>query len=123
MSFRRRPRWLALLALIALLFQQVALASHFCAPDDVPPPASLAEAHCHAAEPAAAALTCAQHCSQLVPAPEQPTTPTVPLMLPVTTWLLPLALDGALATAAPAADIHARATAPPLNIRDCSWQI
>lgn len=130
MPFRHRHRlWIVLIALSSLLFQQFALARHLClgsATTAMTPTATVeSQPPCHA--PAAPldddALRCAQHCSASTPAPDHVPMPSVPALLPVTVWPLPLASVASLPRGHLGDEILARATAPPLNIRDCSFQI
>ena len=87
---RRVRLRLALLAVLALLFQQVALAAYACAPGDMPARNVSMGTHCDgmpmvqgsAPEKAAPAL-CAQHCAQQTPTPQDARLPNVPpLLLP-----------------------------------------
>ena len=129
-SFRRRHRrWIVLVALFSLLFQQFALARHLCAFEMAMPVQHEAVADEHACcHPTASIATdetllCAQHCSAVTPAPDHPPAPGVPVLLPLTTWILPLAARLDVPCGHDQLELRARATAPPLNIRDCSFQI
>ena len=126
MSFnhRRHRRWIALIALLGLLFQQFAMAAYACplerggantseAVSQLPP--------CHAAH-AQDKARCHAHCYPQVQSPDHASPLTVPAMLPATTWLR--------VPDAPAPRHHlaerafaARATAPPLTIQHCTFQI
>ena len=130
MIFRRQRlrRRIALIALLGLLFQQLAIAGAcpLCplerggmasvAAESMMPPA-----HMH--HPADKAR-CQQHCHPQAQTSDHETAPTVPpVVLPATSWLRQFATAGmdSLQPAASATD--ARATAPPLNIQHCSLQI
>ena len=121
MSVHRRHRWLALLAIFCLLFQQLAMASYLC-PQPAPPVAD-SDLPCHAPEPPDDPVRCAQHCSPVTPSADHAAAPTVPMLLPLRSW--PLLLEPLVQAISerPHGEVLARATAPPLNIRDCSWQI
>ncbi|MBX3688920.1 hypothetical protein [Dokdonella sp.] len=130
LSFRRRHRrWIVLVALFSLLFQQFALARHLCAFEMAVPVQheALADEHacCHPTASIATdeTLLCAQHCSAVTPAPDHPPAPGVPVLLPPTSWILPLAARLDVPCGHDQLELRARATAPPLNIRDCSFQI
>ena len=82
LSRRTRLR-IALLALCALLFQQLALAAYAC-----PLPSSAAPLTAMAAMPGCAGMPqmgahstqlCTQHCAQQTPAPQDARSPTVPV--------------------------------------------
>lgn len=93
---RRTRLRLALLAVLALLFQQVALASYLCSPADMPASNIAMNTHCDVmpmvdgesptkANPA----LCTQHCAQQTSTMRDARLPTVPpLLLPA---LLPTA--------------------------------
>jgi len=109
--FARRTRLrIALLALCALLLQQLALAAYAC-----PLPSSVAPMTAMAAMPGCAGMPatgahgaqlCAQHCAQQTPAPQDARSPTVPaLALPPQPPVL------AIAAPAPAPRFGDRATA------------
>jgi hypothetical protein len=98
--FARRTRLrIALLALCALLFQQLALAAYAC-----PLPASAAPMTAMASMPGCAGMPlmgahgaqfCVQHCAQQTPAPQDARLPTVPaLALPPQPPVLALAAPG-----------------------------
>jgi hypothetical protein len=127
MPFRRRHhRWIAFLALVGLLFQQLAMASYVCpvesgastavmTPAKVPP--------CHVSGSSTDKARCQQHCFPQPLSPEHPPMPTVPAMLPATTWL-PVPDDCLLQTHGMSVSrLVAKATAPPLTIQHCTFQI
>jgi len=119
----RHCRWIAFIALLGLLFQQLAMAAYVCpieagqwrvmTSETVPP--------CHAGV-AVDKARCHQHCSPQPPSSDHPPMPTVPALLPATAWLRVLA-DTRLACRFEEADIVARAGSPPLTIRYCTFQI
>jgi hypothetical protein len=127
MPFRRRRhrRWIALIALAALLFQQLAMAAYVCPIDqksstsatasDLPP--------CHS-QGAKDAVRCHEHCYPQPPSSDHAPTPTVPAaVLPATTWWRAAAWQPvAIGTDVPR-DILARATDPPLTVQHCTFQI
>ena len=126
MLFRRHRhrRWIALIALLGLLFQQFAMATYACPLDGVGNGAAAAASQlppCHAAH-AQDKARCQAHCYPQVQSPDHASPLTVPAMLPATTWLrIP---------DAPCRQHHlaerafaARATAPPLTIQHCTFQI
>lgn len=81
---------LALLAVLALLFQQVALASYLCSPADMPASNVAMNTHCdgmpmvEGKTPAKTApALCMQHCAQQTPTTQDARLPSVPpLLLP-----------------------------------------
>lgn len=87
---RRTRLKIALLAVLAMLFQQVALAGYLCSPADMPPDNAALAAHCEAmpmvdgqvpAKPAPA--LCGAHCAGHVLAAQDVHAPAVPpLLLP-----------------------------------------
>lgn len=124
---RRRRRWIALFALLGLLFQQFAMATYLCpqvaaalASADAPPP-------CHAQDRAAHDASdpgrCREHCSPTSGKVDQAPALTVPpALVPATAWEI------APPRIVPSADRdHAQrlgnAHPPPLNVRFCSYQI
>ena len=122
----RRHRWIALLALFGLLFQQLAMASYVC-PQERGAQATLETTAkvppCHV-DVATDKARCQQHCFPQPPSHDLPPMPTVPAMLPATTWLhepgdRSLGRDGACG----ASPLAAWPTAPPLTIQYCTFQI
>ncbi len=125
MLFRRRRhrRWIALIALLGLLFQQLAMAAYVCplesgdggnitASSDIPP--------CHTSDDQA---RCHQHCHPLQLSLDHPSNPTVAALLPATTWLYEPVHRNRGGNRAISFEVIARATAPPLNIQHCTFQI
>ena len=129
MPLRRcHRRWIALIALFGLLFQQLAMASYLCPLEQTPARphhASTKQPPCHApaTPPADDAVRCAQHCSPVTPSADHAPSPTVPALLPATTWQPALVLACFAPRGHVASEIRARATSPPLTIRDCTFQI
>lgn len=127
MPFRRRHRqWVALIALIGLLFQQLAMASYACPVDTGDMAAAVASQMppCHSPDTADKSR-CHQHCHPLAQTSDHGSAPTVPpALLPPTTWLRAAAFIAADRNAeSDACSIDARSTAPPLTIRYCTFQI
>ena len=130
MLFRRtrRRRWIALIALLGLLFQQLAMAAYICplespgatgttvaTTSDAPP--------CHSGAPTDKAR-CHQHCHPLPSSPDHASVPPVPAALvPATTWLRDAVHHGNSGYCETSSEILARATSPPLNIQHCTFQI
>jgi hypothetical protein len=127
MLFRRHRhrRWIAFIALLGLLFQQLAMAAYVCPADmqTVTAAAAAKMAPCdqpNAPDPA----RCHQHCHPLMQSTDHGSAPTVTAaLLPPTTWLRTASrvqqrwLDG------PTCSVVARAAAPPLTIQHCTFQI
>ncbi|MBS0513946.1 MAG: hypothetical protein JSS16_00515 [Proteobacteria bacterium] len=122
----RHRRWIALIALLGLLFQQVAMATYVC-PIEAREAAAMAASSdmSHCTEPGMADLArCQQHCHPLAQSSDHGTAPTVPpALLPRTTWLRAAALSSVRWTNYVVLGVTARATAPPLNIQHCTFQI
>ncbi len=121
----RHRRWIALFALLGMLFQQLAMASYACPmeSDRFGSAAMVAPAApCHACADVDKAR-CQQHCFPQQPTGDHPPMPTVPALLPATTWLVQP--DECLGSACGASDSHvaARATAPPLTVQHCTFQL
>ncbi|MEP7043518.1 MAG: hypothetical protein ABI843_10680 [Dokdonella sp.] len=120
----RHRRWIALIALLSLLFQQVAMAAYLCPNESgrsETASMSAAMPACHANVTTDKAR-CNQHCAPLPPSSDHPPSPTVPTMLPATAWL-PVAEARCSSGHVYGADIDARSTAPPLTIQHCTFQI
>lgn len=124
-----RRRWVVWFALLGLLFQQAAMAAYVC-PLGVAAEFGIARSagtdDRSSCEQMAMpdALRCQQHCSPQQVAPPSPPVTDVPAALPAA---LPsfVSLE-VLGTRAPDVDrtpLHCRATAPPLTVRDCSFQL
>lgn len=125
MPFRRRHRcWIALIALIGLLFQQLAMAAYVCPIDsaDAATDAAVQMPPCHAPDTSDKSR-CHQHCHPLAQTSDHGSAPTVPAaLLPATTWLrAPAVVAGNREICAE--HIDARSTAPPLTIQHCTFQI
>ena len=132
MSSRRRPnRWIALVALCGLLFQQVAMATYRCPiePADVSHhlvQAAAAAAPCHdaATTDIADPVRCEQHCHPTVASTDHAPPLTVPAALFTNAWSLPAVQRqlrvGQLPTQTA---IDPRPGAPPLSVQYCSFQI
>lgn len=122
---------IALLALLGLLFQQLAMASYIC-PQGLradtgtvaTTPADHRASHpCHSSVTADAAR-CEQHCHPTDASVDHlPALSVPPGLFPPTTWLR----DGALIDASVPENARrepiVRATAPPLTIQHCTFQI
>ena len=127
MPFRRRHRrWIALIALLGLVFQQLAMAAYAC-PVEGGGAASAATSQlppCHLPDTTDKSR-CHQHCHPLAQTSDHASAPTVPpALLPPTTWLRAAAFIAADRNAeSNACSIDARSTAPPLTIRYCTFQI
>ena len=132
MLFRRRHhRWIALIALLGLLFQQLAMASYICPMENgvatataglVPTAHSAQMLPCHAPN-APDKARCAQHCSPITSSADHHAPLTVPLaFLPATTWLREFLLINS-GRSDQLALLDAHASAPPLTIQHCSFQI
>lgn len=127
MSFRRyrHRRWIALIALLGLLFQQVATAAYAC-PNESDGAAMAVSAEMPDCEQAAAndKARCQDHCHPQSASADHATQPSVPpALLPVTTWLRAASWQPSAFAPAPVCEITARAAAPPLSIQHCSFQI
>lgn len=128
MLFRRNRhrRWIALIALLGLLFQQLAMAAYVCPMErgDVASAGAKAEmAPCQSPDMTDKAR-CQQHCHPLAQTSDHASAPTVPpALLPATTWSREFHAKHVDLPERIACDIDRRATAPPLNIQHCTFQI
>ena len=126
MPFRRRHRcWIALIALLGLLFQQLAMAAYACPVDgkDVASAAATQMPPCHAPDTADKSR-CHQHCHPLAQTSDHGSAPTVPAaLLPPTTWLRAPSAGATRTAESIARSTDARGTAPPLTIQHCTFQI
>ncbi|HZX91447.1 MAG TPA: hypothetical protein VFE67_12450 [Rudaea sp.] len=125
MPFRRRHRrWIALIALFGLLFQQLAMAAYACPVDGNGVTGSVAAQMppCHATGTADKSR-CHQHCHPLAQTSDHAATPALPpALLPPTRWLRePVALVGGRDFTE--RNLQARSNAPPLTIQHCTFQI
>jgi hypothetical protein len=127
MPFRRhrhRP-WIALIALFGLLFQQLAMAAYSCPleRDATAAAAAVSNPPCHQANTTDKAR-CHEHCHPLTSSSDHSSPPTVPpAILPPTTWDRSASWQNAVGWHDIVRDVVARATAPPLNIQHCTFQI
>jgi hypothetical protein len=128
--FRRRHhrRWIALIALFGLLFQQLAMAAYVCpleggdgvvsaALQSTTPP-------CHAPDGTDKAR-CEQHCHPTTSSLDHASTPSVPpAMLSPAQWLAdPAQQSDGSRRGTFERSLVARVTAPSLNIQHCTFQI
>jgi hypothetical protein len=121
----RHRRWIALIALLGLLFQQVAMAAYTC-PSESPSPTMAASSDMPDCAQAAAndKARCQNHCHPQSASADHAAQPTVPsALLPPTTWLRADAWQSSAGVATPVCEITARAAAPPLSIQHCTFQI
>jgi hypothetical protein len=119
----RHRRWIALFALMALLFQQLAMASYLCPQEQSSRSVAVeAVAPCHASKLVETPL-CHEHCYPTAASPDH--TPVVNIaaaLLPVTVWVRECAGSTGNRMQALAVLID-RVHPPPLTIRHCSFQI
>ena len=126
MLFRRRQRrWIALIALFGLLFQQFAMAAYAC-PLEEGGPANVATTSqmlpCR--PPDTTDTRCQQHCHPLAQTSDHASPPTVPAaLLPPTTWSRVAGTMRIALSESVACEVDAHATAPPLTIQHCTFQI
>jgi len=121
----RHRRWIALLALLGIFFQQFAMAAYVCPIDQSRDGAAASAAAlppCHSAATSDKSR-CHQHCHPLAQSAEHASVPVLPAaLLPPTTWLRHATVvpnpGGSYSDA-----IEARSTAPPLTIQHCTFQI
>lgn len=121
---RRQSRLIAFLALLGLLFQQFAMATYVCPIErtmgsveasSLPP--------CHQSGNADR-VRCHTHCHPLQASSDRAPIPTVPMaILPPTTWLRSAAWQPGPFRDDIRCEVTARATAPPLTIQHCTFQI
>ena len=131
---RRHHRWIALIALIGLLFQQVVMASYLCPVEqsgralfamqeilDQPP--------CHADTALIEAIDsdlarCHQHCQPTVSSTDTMQSLAAPAALTLPAFWTDPALIRLVVTASPPdPSVDPHAGAPPLSVRFCSFQI
>lgn len=127
MSFRRCRirRRIALVVLLGLLFQQWAMATYVCPLErgDVARMATTSTVPpCHSQSTADKAR-CHQHCHPPAQSSDHASAPVPPALLPGTTWPHEPGIAGIGLRAIIGYDIDARATAPPLTILHCTFQI
>lgn len=119
----RHRRLIALLGLLGMLFQQIALAVYVCPIEQQGIFISASTSSpCH--EQGGDSARCHTHChSQLAP-PDHPPALTVPAaVLPPTTWLRAASRQADSFRNELRYEVAARATAPPLTIQHCTFQI
>jgi len=123
---RRHRRWIALIALFGLLFQQLAMAAYVCPLERggvATVDATSQMVPCQLPDPTDK-TRCQQHCHPLTQTTDHATPPPVaPALLPPTTWsrearTIRIDLPDSIAC-----EVDARASAPPLIIQHCTFQI
>ncbi|WP_133818033.1 hypothetical protein [Tahibacter aquaticus] len=123
--YRRHRRWIALFALIGLLFQQFAMAAYVC-PQEIATATAQVVAEmppCHTPDTSDQAR-CHEHCHPTTASADHAPALTVPpAFLPATTWSRELACTAALDQASPEYPLRVRAQPPPLSIQHCTFQI
>lgn len=122
---RRRHRWIALLALLGLLFQQVAMATYVCPQLDAVATVQVTDHSSPCREPDTTdQVRCHQHCHPAATSTDHAPPLVVPAaMLPATTWLRIARADTGIFVASAQFAISARGQSPPLNIQHCTFQI
>ncbi|WP_313920756.1 hypothetical protein [Tahibacter sp.] len=123
--YRRHRRWIALFALIGLLFQQFAMAAYLC-PQEIAVATAQATAEtppCHTPDTADQAR-CHEHCHPTTPSSDHAPALTVPpALLPATTWSREYVRPALPDDATQAYAHRARGQPPPLSIQHCTFQI
>lgn len=123
MPFRRlrRRRWIALVALLGLLYQQLAMAAYVC-PMEVGSRPTV-EAPCHQPD-TTDKVRCETHCHPVTTSPDRAPAPTVPpALLPATTWWrAPIEAVWRHAWLV-RFDVPVCAASPPLTVQYCTFQI
>ena len=121
---RRRHRWITLLALIGLLFQQFAMAVYVCPQEIVAATQSVSAVQpCHAPDDTDQAR-CHEHCHPTTASADHiPSLTVPPALLPATSWIRDFArsLQPAPGTADPAGRLQVHP--PTLNVQFCTLQI
>jgi hypothetical protein len=120
----RHRRLIALLALFGLLFQQLAMAAYACPMDqDGVMAAAASKPPCHeSATPDR--VRCHSHCHPQQASPDRAPTLTVPAaILPPTTWVRAAAWHSTTFRDETTCEVTARAAAPPITIRNCTFLI
>lgn len=128
MPFRRHrlSRRIALVALLGLLFQQLAMATYVCPMSS--PAAAMAmvtdPSKCHSHQ-AGDRARCEQHCHPIqTTSADRGAALTVPAAhLPMATWLCETSAVAAARIGPVSCDVDVRAAGPPLTIRHCTFQI
>lgn len=122
---RRHRRWIALFALIGLLFQQFAMAAYLC-PQEIAVATAQATAEtppCHTPDTADQAR-CHEHCHPTTPSSDHAPALTVPpALLPATTWSRDSMRPVLTGDTTPEYARRARGQPPPLSIQHCTFQI
>ena len=131
--FLRRPhrRFVALIALFGLLFQQIAMAAYVCPIEQSgqtieETKAAVEHAPCHPQNDTDAAdqARCEQHCHPVTAAVDHAAPLTVPAALLTEAWAMPrLRHEVASEIAGSRTRIAPRSTAPPLTVQHCTFQI
>ena len=131
--FRRRPhrRFVALLALFGLLFQQIAMATYVCPIEQsgqtvAQAKATVDHAPCHPQNDTDAddKARCEQHCHPVTVSVDHAAPLTVPAALLTEAWAMPrLRHEVADENADARTRIEPRSTAPPLTVQHCTFQI
>jgi len=124
MHFRpRHLRWIAVLALLGLLFQQLAMAVYVC-PLETGDAASIAATMLPCGSPDTRDTRCQQHCHPLAQSSDHAPALTVPVaLLAATTWSRAVRAIRISLPESEASEIDAHATAPPLTVQHCTFQI
>src|SRR5258708_20559870 len=127
MPFRRyrHRRWIALIALLGLLFQQLAMAAYVWPMESRSATVVAASKMTVCDQPGAVdQARCHQHCHPLTQSSDHGSAPTVPpALLPPTTWLRAASRVQHHWHNDVASNVGARAAAPPLTIQHCTFQI
>ena len=118
-----RRRWIVLVGLLCLLFQQVAVAAYRCQIDLAPVAASSVMAGCHdmAPAPADASALCAKHCHPDQARTADPGQLSIPALAlpPLRPWLVAWHAS----TPAPPTAVRIARSDPPPRLRYCSLLI
>jgi hypothetical protein len=124
MRFRtRQRRFIALLALLGLLFQQVAMAAYVCPIEQSGTTVDVSNLpSCH--EAGSDRIRCQTHCHPQPASFDQAPVLTVPAaILPHTTWVRSAIWRPDLVGHELPCEVTVRAAAPPLTIQHCTYQI
>lgn len=120
---RRHRRLIALLALLGVLFQQVAMATYVCPLGQDGATTSHSLPPCHQVGVADKAR-CHTHCHPQWASADHPPSPTVPAaILPPTTWIRSAAWQSIECPHEISCAVTARAAAPPITVQHCTFQI
>lgn len=126
--YQRRLRRIALIALLGLLFQHAAMAAHLCSIEGPSQGLDLqiaaeAQTPCHAVEAIEKAV-CDQHCNPVAASVDHAPALSVPLILLCECWALLHARRQIIGHAMPVwKHVDPCATAPPLSVLHCTYQI